>query len=131
MTDEDTQRHTLSSQLRGRLKQLRLDAGLSQRALADQLGVSVSTISMVEGGTRDTAVGTLEAWARACGARLDIVSNGEEAERLSLDHLNEQQRQIVTDLVANMPNFGPILETTLRQLVWVWSVETTRGSRRV
>jgi transcriptional regulator with XRE-family HTH domain len=131
MTDEESQRHTLSGQLRARLKQIRLDAGLSQRALADQIGVSVSTISMVEGGTRDTAVGNLEAWARACGARLDVVAEREDPERLSMGHLTDQQRQIVADLVANMPNFGPILETTLRQMIWVWSVESTRGSRRL
>ena len=131
MSNEDTHRQTLSNHLRSRLKQLRLDSGYSQRALAEKIGVSISMISMVESGTRDTSVGTLEAWAQACGAQLDAVKAAPDTERLSLDHLTDQQRQLVVDLVANLPAFGSLLETTLRQLVWIWTAEASRTTRRL
>jgi transcriptional regulator with XRE-family HTH domain len=131
MTTEDQSRHTISEPLRARLKQVRKDAGLSQRALADRIGVSMSTISMVESGSRDPAAGALEAWAAACGAKLEVVVEGPAREGLSVDHLSEQQQQLVADLVKNLPAFGHLLETTLRQLVWIWTAEAGRATRKL
>jgi transcriptional regulator with XRE-family HTH domain len=57
-----------------RLRRARLDAGLSQLELALRSGLSTSTISAVEQGTRDVTAPKLFAWARACGASLDEIA---------------------------------------------------------
>jgi transcriptional regulator with XRE-family HTH domain len=57
-----------------RLRRARLDAGLSQLELALRSGLSTSTISAVEQGSRDISAPRLFAWARACGASLDDIA---------------------------------------------------------
>ena len=51
----------------GLLKQLRDDAGLTQRALADRLGVPQSWVYKCEAAIRRVDVAEFADWARACG----------------------------------------------------------------
>ena len=46
-----------------RIKQLRVDLGLSQQALADKLGISKSSVNMYERGEREPGFETLETMA--------------------------------------------------------------------
>ena len=50
------------------LRQLREDAGLTQRQLAEQLGVAQNTIHRMEIGSRRCDVLELIDWAKVCGA---------------------------------------------------------------
>ena len=50
------------------LRQLRDDAGLSQRALGDRLGRPQSWIYNCETGNRRVDIAEFVAWCRACGA---------------------------------------------------------------
>lgn len=50
------------------LRQLREEAGLTQRQLAEQLGVAQNTVHRMEIGSRRCDALELIDWAKACGA---------------------------------------------------------------
>lgn len=57
----------------GLVRRIRRAADLSQRELADRLGLSKSTIAAIEAGTRDIRVAVLSAAAEAAGMRLALL----------------------------------------------------------
>ncbi|MGY1593660.1 helix-turn-helix domain-containing protein [Geodermatophilus sp. SYSU D00708] len=57
--------------LGGRLRQARLQANLSLREVARQLGVSASFVSQLENGKSQPSVATLYSWARLLGVSID------------------------------------------------------------
>jgi len=63
----------------GRLKALRVGAGMTQPGLADRAGVSVSAIRQFEYGLREPAFGTLVKLAEALGVSLDAFKGGAAA----------------------------------------------------
>ena len=56
------------AQITGRLKQLRADAGLSGKALADRYGWAQSKVSRLETGRYQPTNDDIEKWCAACGA---------------------------------------------------------------
>jgi transcriptional regulator with XRE-family HTH domain len=54
--------------LGGKLRELRLAAGLSGRAFADAAGCQASKVSQVEKGVRPASVADVRLWCRVCGA---------------------------------------------------------------
>jgi transcriptional regulator with XRE-family HTH domain len=61
---------------RSALKSARERAGLSQRALAEKIGISRAFVIAVEVGRRNPNLGTMERWAKAIGrkASFDLFS---------------------------------------------------------
>lgn len=55
------------------LRAARIDAGLSQQALADALEVCRETVSRIERGLGSPHTTTLAAWARICGVTTDSL----------------------------------------------------------
>lgn len=67
------------------LKELRLKAGLSQRALARRAGTSQSAVARYEGGAATPSWETLQRLAESCGRRLRVgVETVPEAEDIEL-----------------------------------------------
>jgi len=62
----------------GRLKALRAAAGLSQSALAERAGLSVSAVRQFEYGRREPAFGTLVKLAKGLGVSLAAFEDGPE-----------------------------------------------------
>lgn len=58
------------------LRELRDESGLSQRELADRLGVAQMTVYRMEAGIRRCDVLELFDWCRACGANPASVTAG-------------------------------------------------------
>ncbi len=54
------------------LKQARLDAGLTQKQIADQLHTKKSAISRIENHAEDIRLSTLENYAQAVGKNLHL-----------------------------------------------------------
>lgn len=54
------------------LRQARLDAGLTQEALAERLGTKKTAVSRIENHAEDIKLSTLERYARALGKHLTI-----------------------------------------------------------
>ena len=59
--------------LGARLREIRLDAGLTARALADLAGWHFTKISKLEHGTRPPSTADIRAWCRCCGAEEQVV----------------------------------------------------------
>ncbi|MDX6738945.1 helix-turn-helix transcriptional regulator [Actinocorallia sp. A-T 12471] len=75
-----------------RLKELRLDAGLTGRALAQASGIHNTTISRIEQGRLSPSEDNIRAWAIACGsARLipELVAVRREVEQMWVEHRRE------------------------------------------
>jgi transcriptional regulator with XRE-family HTH domain len=107
-----------SNKLRDALKQARLEAGLTQKDLADRLEISTSMVSQVEGGTRDAIIPVGEAWAKACGAELKIVK--QDMRNLSLEGLTPAQAELVGRLAFLLPRLDMMLVLTLESQVRLW-----------
>ena len=56
---------TLSARFAGKVRRLRSEKGLSQKALAQNVGLSVAYVSMLERGLRSPPLETIEKMARA------------------------------------------------------------------
>jgi len=56
-----------------RIRQLRLDAGLTQRQLADSTGIDMSNLSRIETGATDATVPTLVRIAKALDVSLPAL----------------------------------------------------------
>ena len=63
----------VQSALAAALRELRLEAGLTQKALAESMGVTVQAISHLEQGP-DARLSTLIAWCNAVGVSLAELS---------------------------------------------------------
>jgi transcriptional regulator with XRE-family HTH domain len=61
-----------------RLRQLRRERALSQRALARESGVGLDTVNKVETGLRDALPVTLRKLAGALGVEPKVLMKGEE-----------------------------------------------------
>lgn len=57
-----------------RLKKIRLERGLTQKDVADIMGIAQTSLSRIEAGTHSPSVDLLERYADAVGCRIDIVS---------------------------------------------------------
>ncbi|MBB6173587.1 transcriptional regulator with XRE-family HTH domain [Nocardiopsis mwathae] len=89
MTDYQTARASLGAHLR----ELRGDAGLSGRALAERLGWHPSKVSKLEHGKQTASAEDLRSWAAACGQ--PTAANGLLAQRRSLEtHYASWRRQL-------------------------------------
>ena len=63
----------LEDQIKRSLIQARLDAGLTQKQLAERSGIRQSNISRIESGTATPTIQTLNAIAKGSGKKLKII----------------------------------------------------------
>ena len=70
------------------LKELRLEAGLSQRAVASTMGMSQPNYQRLETATYQPTISTFQAWARSLGYQVELnLVKDEDAMLDSLDRL--------------------------------------------
>jgi transcriptional regulator with XRE-family HTH domain len=108
-----------------RLRRLRLERGLSQRALAEP-GVSYAYISRIEAGTRQPSVKALRKLAPKLGVTADYLETGSDLSEsqhremrladaelhLRLEHEPERSEQALRDLLAEAIEAGDIHAAT-------------------
>jgi transcriptional regulator with XRE-family HTH domain len=66
----------LLSRFAGNVRRLRAKKKLSQKALADKVGISVSYVSMLERGQRSPPLETVERMAKALGVAPALLLGG-------------------------------------------------------
>lgn len=95
-----------------RLKQLRMSKGYSQSELANKLGISKSTISMMEVGSRQPSFEMMEMIADFFNVSLDYLMGKEEGSMYYLDPetaelakeiAQREEMQVLFDAVKNVP----------------------------
>ena len=96
---------TLATELPEKLAKIREEKGLSQRKLADKIGVSRSTISLVEKGKTKLTAEVLVGYAYFCEKSLDEILGN----RITIDQSFEEQinhyfspelQKVVADMLA-------------------------------
>lgn len=86
-----------------RLRQLRLNKNLTQKALAQQVGVGKKAISYYENNTREPPLGTLLTLAEVFNVSTDyILGRKNLGTPISAVDLTERDIAIVQELVQNM-----------------------------
>jgi transcriptional regulator with XRE-family HTH domain len=97
--------------LGARLRELRLDAGLSARALAELAGWHFTKVSKLEHGTRPPSTADIRAWCRCCGAEDQVVDLIATARSIDAMY-TEWRRQMRAGLKHFQETYLPLYEQT-------------------
>lgn len=106
---------TMSTPIAEKIKSAFERSGLSQRELADKVGVDESTVSLWLSGGRIPRVKNLEKLAQAMGIEARELWSGPEATPVSevqaqvledMAHLSPTQQEVVAALVRSMRHGG-------------------------
>jgi transcriptional regulator with XRE-family HTH domain len=95
-----------------RLREIRLDAGLTARALAKLAGWHFTKVSKLEHGTRRPSLDDIRAWCRYCQAE-DQVTDLIATARGIDDMYAEWRRQMRAGMKHFQDSFRPLYEQTL------------------
>ena len=98
-----------------RMKELRIQYGLTQQELAERIGVSTSFVGHVERGTRKASLETLVALSNALGVGVDYLLAGslhngpDEKDPSGAMDPNRRLviREILTTLQEHLSDWGP------------------------
>lgn len=85
-----------------RLKQIRVDAGMTQKQLAERIGVAKSVISYYEQGERFPSYDVLIKIARTFHVTTDFLLGVEHARMLDASDLNDEQIAVLQKLIDVM-----------------------------
>src|ERR1700733_887579 len=106
----------------GRLREIRLDAGLTGRQLADLTGFHFTKISRVEHGGQNLSDADIRAWCTACGAldqATDLIAQARAVETM----YREWKRQARGGLRRLQERIEPLYERTrLFRIHEHWSI---------
>jgi transcriptional regulator with XRE-family HTH domain len=98
--------------LGGRLREIRLDAGLTARALAKLAGWHFTKVSKLEHGTRRPSRDDIRAWCRYCRAE-DQMADLQAAARGIDAMYTEWRRQMRAGMKHFQDSLRPLYEQTL------------------
>ena len=82
-----------------RLKELRKKRRLSQKEVADRIGVATGTISAYECNTKTPSVEVLESLALLYNASVDYILGLDKRTNFYIDDLTASQQEIVLNIV--------------------------------
>lgn len=102
------------------LKNLRIQADLSQQDLAEILGIGRSYVSKLERGHRQPDLHIVIEWARACGFELELMVPADAMVVASLRSLGVRDRRVFSALIAAWPDLPDTRREDLRTLVRMW-----------
>lgn len=85
-----------------RLKELRIQAGLTQQQLANQIGTSKSVISFYENSERSCSPAVLIQLASVFHVSADYLLGIDNTERLDLTGLDEDDKKLASLLVDTL-----------------------------
>lgn len=86
--------------LGGRLRELRNSHNLTQKQVAERLGIAVSTLSGYEIEEKNPPYYTLLQFSRLYGVSTDYLLGATAKRMIDVSDLDNRQIQVVSDLVA-------------------------------
>jgi transcriptional regulator with XRE-family HTH domain len=87
------------------LRELRAERGVSIRLLADQSGLNVNTLSLIENGKSSPSVGTLQLLANALDVPITAFFEG-NPHKSSISYLKASQRRRITFAHGTLEDLG-------------------------
>lgn len=103
------------------LKQLREDAGLRQKDLADRIDTHESTISKIENGSQDPFLSLTERWVRACGRELSVLGPEHDEAIRAIGALSDDQAKLVLHAARVIPTLHQLRVLDLQAMLTTWS----------
>lgn len=86
------------------LKSLRKDAGLTQKELADKVGVTNSTISFYEQEERSPSVDMIIRLSKIFNVSVDYLLGIDQKRNINLSGLKEEDIQLIQCMVEHLKN---------------------------
>ncbi|MCI8891597.1 MAG: helix-turn-helix transcriptional regulator [Eubacterium sp.] len=86
------------------LKNLRKDAGLTQKELADKVGVTNSTISFYEQEERSPSVDMIIRLSKIFNVSVDYLLGIDQKRNINLSGLKEEDIQLIQCMVEHLKN---------------------------
>ena len=86
------------------LKNLRKDAGLTQKELADKVGVTNSTISFYEQEERSPSVDMIIRLSKIFNVSVDYLLGIDQMRNINLSGLKEEDIQLIQCMVEHLKN---------------------------
>lgn len=87
-----------------RLKELRKEAGLTQKQFAKEIGAAQNTVSQWEAGTRRLDDETIKRIASFFGVSVDYLLGLSESKRVSLADNVSEAKQAMYNLIDELPD---------------------------
>lgn len=114
-----------------RLKQIRAEAGLSMREFAERIGISDSTVSLMESGTRNVTERTIRSICAEFGVRREWLETGKgdmyerksedaEAEAV-LRRIGQEHNPVLRALATTWIQLTPDQQTELYRVARIFS----------
>lgn len=82
-----------------KLRSLREERNLTQKQIADRIGVTVSAISAYEAGIRFPALHSVAKLASIYHVSTDYLLGVDERKQIDISKLNDEQRTVILQLV--------------------------------
>lgn len=98
-----------------RIKQLRLDAKMTQPELAERLKVTRSAVATYENNTRQPSFQILVRIAHIFQVSTDYLLLGNEHDTIDISGLSLEQKRILANLVSNFKQSNQIILSNARQ----------------
>lgn len=100
--------------LGARVKQIRVNAGLTQTALSVRTGMTPPTISRIESGIMSVAVSSLPLLANALGVPVHSLFEENDLPLINTDMLNEADRELISLFRKSTPSIQTVILQLLR-----------------
>lgn len=97
-----------------RIKQLRLDAKMTQPELAEKLNVTRSAVATYENNTRQPSFNVLIKLVQIFHVSTDYLILGNDNDLLDVSGLSGEQKMIIISLVKNFQETNDIIRSDIR-----------------
>lgn len=102
------------------LRRIRHRAGFTQEEISAAVGIARPSVSRIESAQRDTTVEVLEKWVHACGHRLLVVGQDDEALAALTGRMERGDVDLIIRLARLVPRLGTADRRTLLLLLQGW-----------
>lgn len=111
-----------------KLRDLRIDRGMSQAQIGAALDLSASQVSRIESGKRGLSIEQLGPWARVLGVRAELIlwQPGEQEGGLDTisGHVDAEGMALLRQVAGSVPHMTPPARAALSLVLQLWRAES-------
>ena len=111
-----------------KLRDLRIERGMSQAQIGHALDLSASQVSRIESGKRGLSIEQLGPWARVLGVRAELIlwQPGENEGGLDAmaGHVDQEGMALLRQVAASVPHMSPPARAALSLVLQLWRAES-------
>lgn len=106
----------MAESIGGRIKEVRNDLGMTQRALADEIGVNFTMISLYESNKREPSKGTVAKISKLANVSADYLLCLSDHKTLDQDKSREVTKE-VDEIMERINNLDPEKRASIMNLI--------------